>query len=144
MRATVLFLLSVVVLAGSLQGADAKKDPLQGTWRAESVEDNGKKPKANDHVLIFKGDTFTVQVGDTVDMQGTYKADPSKKPKALDLTFTEGAKEIKGKISLGIYSVKGDTLQWCGAKPGETERPKDFAAPAGSHRMYATFKRIKD
>ena len=39
MRAQGLFLLSMAVLAGSLQSADAKKDPLQGTWQAESIEE---------------------------------------------------------------------------------------------------------
>jgi len=144
MRAKVLFLVAMVVLAGSLQGADATKDPLHGTWQAQSVEDDGNKPRPDDHFLIFKGDTFSVQVKGKVVAQGTYTSDPGKKPKSLDMTITDGKESIKGKTSLGIFAIEGDTLQWCAAKPGETERPKDFTAPLGSHRLLATFKRAKD
>ena len=39
---------------------------------------------------------------------GTQKLDPSKSPKTLDVTVTEGLN--KGAVMLGIYELGGDTL----------------------------------
>ena len=77
-------------------------------------------------------------------IQGTFKVDPSKKPKEIDMKITEDETgKHKGKTAQGIYALDGDTLKWCVAEPGTTERPKEFAAPADTKLMFITLKREK-
>ena len=51
------------------------------------------------------------------------------KPKMVDLTFTAGPE--KGKTSLGIYEVDGDTWKICLGLAGKG-RPKEFTTKAQS------------
>jgi len=72
--------------------------------------------------------------------EGTVKLDPTKKPKAIDITFTAG--ERKGQMVLGIYEIEGDTFRVCVARPGD-ERPAEFSAKAGSGRTLVAYQREK-
>jgi uncharacterized protein (TIGR03067 family) len=143
MRAKLLVVLVVGLLAAAEQKDDAKKeqDKLQGTWAA--VE--GGPPGGQ---LTFAGDKFTIR--DTKEnkdvAKGTFKVDPSKKPKTIDMTVTEDSEggKYKGKTSLGIYELDGDQLKWCANEPGKTERPKEFVKEASGDRyLLITFKRHK-
>jgi uncharacterized protein (TIGR03067 family) len=137
---------------GLLVGADSPKEEvkkiqekLQGTWKPVSVEQRGEsKDDDEDHRLIFDGNKFRIKRGDQPIIQGTFKLDPSKKPKQIDMKITEDQNgEHKGKTALGIFALDGDTLKWCIAEPGTTERPKEFSAPADTKMMFITFKREK-
>jgi uncharacterized protein (TIGR03067 family) len=137
---------------GLLVGADPPKDEakkvqkkLQGSWKAVSVERRGEsKEDDEDHCLIFDGAKFSIKRGDQTMIQGTFKVDPSKKPKEIDMKITEDETgKHKGKTAQGIYALDGDTLKWCVAEPGTTERPKEFAAPADTKLMFITLKREK-
>ncbi len=143
----------VTVLAiGLLLAADAPKEDvkkeqekLQGTWKAVTVEVGGRtKEDTEDHRLIFSGDGFSIKRGDQTIIQGKFKLDPSKKPKAIDMEITEAPKEEhKGKTAPGIYALDGDTLKWCANEPGSTDRPKEFSSPAGTKHLLVTLKRVK-
>jgi uncharacterized protein (TIGR03067 family) len=86
----------------------------------------------------------TVKKGDKVLIKGTFKLDPSKKPKAIDMTVTEGRRdEDKGKELLGIYELDKDGLKWRTSEPGGKDRPKEFAAKEGSKNRFVTFKKDK-
>ena len=144
-------LLACVVI-GLFLGADAPKDDvkkdkekLQGTWKAVAAQQRGEtQDDAEEHRLIFSGDEFSIKKGDETIIKGKFKIDPSKKPKAIDMEITEGAKDGHiGKSGVGIYALEGDTLKWCVNEPGETERPKEFSAPTGTKFMFVTFKREK-
>jgi uncharacterized protein (TIGR03067 family) len=90
-------------------------------------------------VLTFDGDgTVTVANKGKVFVRGTTAVDPTVNPKAMDLTFTEGPP--KGKTSLGIYEIEGDTYRFCRAAPGEP-RPKAFASGPGSGLALMTYRR---
>jgi uncharacterized protein (TIGR03067 family) len=137
---------------GLLVGADSPKDDatkvqekLQGTWKAISVERRGEsKHDEEDHRLIFDGNQFRIKRGDQTMIQGTFKLEPSKKPTEIDMKITEDQNgKQKGKTALGIYTLDGDTLKWCVADPGTTERPKDFSAPPDTKIMFITLKREK-
>ncbi len=141
---------ALAILAAALLVAadDAKKDQagLQGTWKPVSSEQNGKDTtdEGKEHTLIFEKDTFTVKRGDNVMIKGTFKLDPSKKPKTIDMTVTEGRRdEDKGKELHGIYELDGDTLKWCTGQPGTTERPTEFSTKAGGKELLVTLKKEK-
>ena len=140
--------LSVVlalVLAFSLaaDGGDAKDgDNLQGTWLPSTAELGGKM--FPDEVrksikLEVKGDRYTVTVGTQPD-RGTCKLDPSTKPKALDITGTDGPN--KGRTILAIYERVGDTLRVCYDLSGKS-RPTEFKTKPGTQLFLVTYQREK-
>jgi uncharacterized protein (TIGR03067 family) len=81
------------------------KDKLQGTWVAVTGERLGvgfDGAQLKNWVLVFDDEKFTRDGGERV--EGTFKIDADKKPKAIDLVFS-------GHTFLGIYELKGDTLK---------------------------------
>ena len=115
------------VAVGLFLGADGPKDDvkkdnekLQGTWKGVTAQQGGEfQDDAQEHRLIFSGDEFTVKKGEETMVKGKFKIDSSKKPKEIDMEFTQAKKEnLNGKTALGIYELDGDTLKWCWNKPG--------------------------
>jgi uncharacterized protein (TIGR03067 family) len=126
--------------------AKKDKEALQGAWRPVSSEAGGKDQteEAKDHTLVFEGDTFAVKKGDEVRVKGTFKLDPTKKPRTIDMTVTEARRgEDKGKELHGIYELDKGTLKWCTAEPGGTDRPKEFSTKEGTKHMLVTLKKEK-
>jgi uncharacterized protein (TIGR03067 family) len=106
---------------------------FQGTWKQISYERDGIKEPLDEQgwhpTVTFIGDTFVVTLADgSIPIKGTYRLDPTKEPKALDLTDTFGADA--GKTFLAIYSLEGDRLTFCAADEGQ-ERPTEFATRPG-------------
>ena len=145
MRRSVLLLIA----AGCLVASDSVKDGVQkelekfrGTWKYTSLEQDGKPvPEAQyrEARLTIKGGQFTFTLGDSTS-HGTFKVDPAKKPKTIDITFTDGPD--KGKTILGVYDLQGDTYKAClGSK--ENDRPKELAAKAGTGHVLAVLKRVQ-
>lgn len=130
--------LGFVMAVGMIEAGGEKKGGLQGTWEGDR---NGKKL-----VLTFdkKGFTFVMDA-DTV--KGTFKADPKKDPKEIDMMVTDAEgphAEFKGKTSLGIYELKGDSLRWCASEPGRDKRPTQFVDSEGDAKyMLVELKRTK-
>lgn len=124
----IILTVGVFVIAGLSWGGDVDKarKALQGTWVAVTKDD--KKIE-----LTFKGDKFIGVIGDET-YKGTYKIDPTKKPKTIDMTVKEGNK-YQGDTSLGIYKVKGDKLTWCANEPGKENRPKEFKEEQGDQKF---------
>ena len=152
MRIAHVTLLCTLVLAasgGTGARADGKADvekelkKFQGTWTFESVEVGGKEALAADFkgmTVTFEGGKFTVKTGDEVIQVGTEKLDPSKSPKAIDVTMTEGPN--KGAVMLGIYKIDGDTLRACFDPEGK-KRPTAFQSAPGSKNFVNVHKRVK-
>jgi uncharacterized protein (TIGR03067 family) len=138
-----LFVASFLVLSFSLAAwsADAKDgDAMQGTWLPSAAELAGQKfpDKVRKTIkLVVKGDKYTVTVGTEVD-QGTVKLKPLAKPKALDITGTDGLN--KGKTILAIYELNGDTLRVCYDLSGKS-RPTEFKTKADTQLFLVTYKR---
>jgi uncharacterized protein (TIGR03067 family) len=125
--------------------ADAEKElrKFQGTWTFESSEAGGKKSPADEFkgvTVTFEGDTHTVKKGDEVLQVGRQKIDPSKSPKNIDVTMTEGPS--KGAVMFGIYEFSGDTLKVCFDAEGK-KRPTEFKSPPGSQVFVNVHKRVK-
>ena len=71
---------------------------------------------------------------------GTVKLDPSAKPKAMDITGTEGPN--KGKTILAIYELKDDTLRICYDLTGKG-RPAEFMSKKDAPRFLVVYQRAK-
>jgi uncharacterized protein (TIGR03067 family) len=138
MRIAMLLGLSVALVGGAAVAGDAKDDTakLQGKW---AVEKDGKKLE-----LTFTKNDFTINFGGK-EFKGTFKIDPKKKPKELDMTIKEGDEKFKDKTALCIYEFEGDSLKWCANEPGKTDRPKEFPAKEfdGGPLLYVKFQRVK-
>jgi uncharacterized protein (TIGR03067 family) len=117
---------------------------FKGTWRLNSKDVDGKKfseEEIKDVIATNNGEgRFSVRRGDKVIDEGTVKLDPTKKPKTIDVSVTEG--ERKGKTALGIYEIESDAFRVCVARPGD-ERPTEFSAKAGSGCTLIVYKRDK-
>jgi uncharacterized protein (TIGR03067 family) len=132
--------LSVALAAGNGDAKDG--DTLDGTWLPSTAELGGKP--FPDEVrktikLVVKDDKYTATVGKAVD-QGTVKLDPAAKPKAMDITGTDGPN--KGKTFLAIYERDGDTLRVCYDLSGKS-RPSEFKTSEGTQLFLVTYKREK-
>jgi uncharacterized protein (TIGR03067 family) len=127
MKARLLCLLITAMLAGGAVGQQEKTDDkLKGTWLVVEVK--------GEFAEKLKGGTFTfgdgtgAMSGPRKDDRGdkfTYKVEPTKKPKELDLIVGDGDK--KG-IVKAIYAIDGDTMKLCFAPdPGsDRKRPTEF------------------
>jgi len=140
-----LLLAAVLVTASDAPKEDpVKKDlkGLEGTWRALSGEENGKKvpdKEVKQMRLVFEGKKFTAYFGPVVLMQGTVKLDPAKKPRAMDLVSTAG--RLTGQTAPCIYELDGDGLKVCLGEP-DGKRPTEFKADRiGQHLIL--YKRHK-
>lgn len=135
-----LVLLSLAASQNSLS-EDAKND-LEGTWDLVSLERDGKEVKPqNDTKMVTTGSKFVIKAGGKIVAAGTATYDASKKPKAVDVTYTEGPD--KGKTLKGIYEVVGDTARFCRAGTPEQERPTEFKTKAGTGGLASVYKRAK-
>jgi uncharacterized protein (TIGR03067 family) len=148
----VLASVSLFAAVGSLAAdGEAKEEAVakdlqafKGTWRLSFKEEDGKKFSAEEIRDVIatanREGRVSVRRGDKVIGGGTIKLNPTKKPRAIDITFTEG--EGKGKTALGIYEIEGDAFRVCVARVGD-ERPAEFAARAGSGRILIVYQRVK-
>lgn len=122
---------------------DPHRDALEGVWLPSSAELGGKA--FPDEVrksirLEIKDNGYTVTVGGELD-RGTCKLDPSTKPKALDITGTEGPN--KGKTIPAIYERDGDTLRVCYDLSGKS-RPTEFKTAEGTQLFLVEYKLQKE
>jgi uncharacterized protein (TIGR03067 family) len=119
----------VLLVSGVLAQDKKEIEKLEGKWVVVSAERDGKAwDTVKGAVRVNTGDKYVLTPKEGKGIPGTMKIDPSKKPKTMDMSSTEG--NFKDKTLLGIYEVDGDTLRICFAEPGK-ERPTEFASKAG-------------
>jgi len=87
--------------------------------------------------IVIEGNRFT-SLGMGAAYGGTVKVNPTRKPKTLDLVFTEG--HAAGTKHPGIYRLVGDRWTLCLATAGP-RRPPTFASTAGSGFALETLER---
>ncbi len=141
--------LAVALLAICLLGADsadesAKKDveKWQGTWRAVSMETNGKvapEESLKRIKLTVTGSDYHFQNG-AFSEHGSYQFYATKNPKQLDIVVGDGAD--KGKVYLVIYQVEADRLTIC-LETANKNRPTEFSGKAGSGCVLEVWQREK-
>jgi uncharacterized protein (TIGR03067 family) len=143
--------LSMILIAGLLLAADTPKedaakkdqDKLQGTWVVVAAERDGQPlDRIKGGKLIISGTNFTIHTQSGFELKGDYRRDPSKKPKTMDLTHTEGM--LRDKTWQAIYHLEGDELKICYAEADSgKDRPTDFATAEGSGLLLTVLKREK-
>ena len=136
-----LIVVTILSLAspGFPQDAAAKeRDKLQGTWQFLRQEYDGTDENSGESKLVIAGDKMALK-----DKQGaksiTWKIDPAKQPKTIDLTMDVNGKALQ---LTGIYQLDGDTLKICASEAGQA-RPTEFASPKGSRLTLFVLKRLK-
>ena len=134
--------IALVVSCSSAARSDEAKDEaksMEGTWLSSAAELGGEKfpDEVRKTIKLVIGDgKYTVTAGKNPD-RGTVELDPSKKPKEMDITGTEGPN--KGKTILTIYERIGDTLRVCYDLSGKS-RPAEFKTTAGSRLFLVEYK----
>ncbi len=142
-RQTAWMLLGAVLVAtwtgcsGSDKGADLPK--IEGIWLAESAIADGKpNPRMLGAQFVFGDGKMSIQgAGGEKLPDATFALDATTTPKSIEIT-TPSAGEGGG--GLGIYSIEGDTLKICTARPGDP-RPEEFQSTSGSARILIVLKR---
>jgi uncharacterized protein (TIGR03067 family) len=132
-------------------GVAKKKDQelIQGTWTSTKLEFQGKESDSKDAMKwVFKdAKLMNVKDGKTM-VEGTFKLDPDKNPKEIDIVITfdaferktgkEAAKEDKN--VRGVYTIEGDTLK-IALGPRGGKRNTKFSGEGENRLMY--FKRAE-
>jgi uncharacterized protein (TIGR03067 family) len=124
----------VVTGGGDKAKGDLKK--FEGTWSVATAQKGGKdapEGEIKEIQLVFSGEKLTFKHGEKA-IEGTFKIDPSKKPKQIDVS-------LMGKDVEGIYRFKKDgKLELCISDAG---RPTEFKSPDDSPTMLIVLKREK-
>lgn len=129
-----MILIGSLLTFGALQD-DGKKEleKVQGKWVATVYEVNGRSlpPEVVKTIkFTFTDDKYVQEIMGMEAERGTQKLDPSKKPKEMDISITEG--DGKGMLQLAIYELDGDTIKICANGAGDKSRPKEFSAKGGA------------
>jgi uncharacterized protein (TIGR03067 family) len=136
-------LLATCCLLGAKSADEAARQDVekwQGTWRAVSMETDGKiasQESLGKIKLAVTGTDYHFQNG-TFSEHGSYKFDATKNPKQLDIVVGDGAD--KGKIYLVIYRVERDRLTLC-LETANKNRPAEFTGKSGSGCVLEVWQR---
>ncbi|MCR9296803.1 MAG: TIGR03067 domain-containing protein [bacterium] len=152
MRCSRFSLLLVGLLLTSTVSADDTKDEaiskerkrIQGTWQVTTLSINGNKAKDGDakKFTVVNGDdgTWSIRSEGKEISKGTSTFDPTKKPKTIDFTPTEGGG--KGDQFLGIYQLGKNARRLCFSLAGK-DRPTEFSSTPENQQILVTFERVK-
>lgn len=138
--------LAFLVIAVAAVAQDAVKKEmtlLEGEWSMVSGSANGQpmpKEMVKTGKRVAKDGETTISMNGQLYFKAKFKIDPTKKPKTIDYTMTEGP--TKGKTHLGLYEIDGDTVKFCFAAPGK-ERPTKLESKEGSEQTLSVWKREK-
>ena len=106
--------------------SDAQSDPRAdsreaGRWSWYSSMDEELPPDQVRTGELTIEDDHTAPGSATNGLDATIKVDPSKSPKEIDLTYTDGTQ--KGKTVKGIFKMNGDDLTICRGLTEQEARP---------------------
>lgn len=123
MRWQFLLLLAALLIVGD-DDALEESEKLQGTWAVVSADIGGKIPEnaLKGLKVIIRRETILITEEEREREKTTFTLDPSKEPKAIDLSPREGTKKRGAR---GIYELEGDNLKLIWRKEGR--RPTEFA-----------------
>ena len=144
MRIMGILLAAVVVImlnsAGSAQDKKAVDDDnkkIEGTWTVVSIEPTAKtKEDLARMKIMIKDGSIIIKDGDVLVEKQTFKLDPSKKPKQIDI-------KAEDERLPGIYELDGDNLKLCVTEGKGTPRPTKFAPDDKTEAVLVVLKRQK-
>ncbi|QJX00720.1 TIGR03067 domain-containing protein [Frigoriglobus tundricola] len=147
-------LIACFVLAGAAaRAADPVADEvkkLQGEWQVVEVEAKGKKVAKDDAEaksmrFLIKDTELVVRAADGggAERKKTFKLDPAKTPKEIDVTSLDG--QEKDTTAACIYKLEKDRLTICMPyfTKDPSRRPTEFKAGADDGLMLITMVRVK-
>jgi RNA polymerase sigma factor (sigma-70 family) len=127
------------------RGEDAAR--ILGTWALTSLDFDDKKvpgEQVKGRLFVFAGGKYFERSGETAHSVCTYKLDPSKNPKEIDLTPVDENNPDQLKRVLGIYTFEGEDLVLSTfLKDGDKKRPTAFAGKPGSGQFVWRFSRAQ-
>ena len=139
----VVFLTALAVPSLADDAVDNETKKLDGTWKFVSLKSDGAE--APEEVIqgwrwVIRDKVLTIPG----EGKSSLEVDPSKTPKALDMTSLEG--KSKGKSFQCIYKLEKDRLTICfpeGKQDSQDKtRPKEF--DGGKGRSLIILERIED
>jgi uncharacterized protein (TIGR03067 family) len=111
-----------------------------GDWVVESAEMAGQS--LTEHLKGLKYSAadgkYTAKLGERTET-GTFKFDPKKSPKELDISPADGPH--KGKTMPAIYEVTGDTMRVCYDQDGKDRPAKFETSPDKPKTILVVFKK---
>lgn len=140
-------ILVIVLTSLPLMAADDKaktdQEKIQGTWKIVAAVCNQGEEKDMKRVIgriiTFKGDkVIQGKAGDPDHGEGTFKLDPTKSPKHIDLVHA------KEGTSLGLYALEGNELKLSSLEPKLKKRPSVLFAKDGDKQFLFTLERVKE
>ena len=141
----------ITAIAAIAFADDAKDEAIQkdrnqikGTWRVVVLVVNGNMAAEEDarKLTVVNGSdgTWSLRSEDKEISKGISTFDPTKTPKTIDFTPTEG--EAKDNQFFGIYELGEKTRRMCFAPHGKG-RPTELSSTPGSEHVCLTFEREK-
>jgi uncharacterized protein (TIGR03067 family) len=138
------FAISNVAVERDDQAVKQERKTYEGTWKVTGLQIDGNQASADDakKITVVNGDdgTWSIRVEGKEVAKGTSEIDPTKKPKTIDFTPSEGSE--KGKTFQGIYELEAERRRLCYAPSGK-ERPTEFSSNPGTGHVLVTFERVK-
>jgi RNA polymerase sigma-70 factor (ECF subfamily) len=122
------------------KGADAKdEEKIVGTWAVVSEERGGQKEPEEKlkglRLILGAGGKASQKQGEREEEGASYKLDPAKTPKEIDVS-------VENKVLPGIYKLEEDTLTLC-VDHGGGERPTEFVSKPDTQLVLLVLKREK-
>jgi uncharacterized protein (TIGR03067 family) len=103
---------------------------IQGDWRFTALGLRGSPSEAtvpgrSDRRINFDGIWFSQAGSKDETRTGTFKLDPTRTPKTIDIEYNRTGKGGVPHVRLGIYELKGDRLR-IGFGTEDGERPENL------------------
>jgi uncharacterized protein (TIGR03067 family) len=141
-------LILCLIVAAIAQPSDPVKkhiEIIQGEWKVQWLEQDGKKVEVRERVCVFRGNKCEWRlIGDGAKPteKSSFEIDPTCTPKIID--YISSAPDNKVSKKEGIYKIDGDTMIWCmNVAEGVKNRPLDFQTKEGSNCLVIWFTRNK-
>ncbi len=138
-------LTALASLATADDAADRESKRLEGTWTFVSLRAGDTEAPADvveKWRCVIRGKELTWVVTGRGEQKNSFEIDPSKSPKAIDITPLDEA--AKGKKLQGIYKFEEGRLVICLPAPPAAGKPRPEGFESGEDRGLYVLERIEN